>query len=165
MTFNLNWCFWLLLSDFSSVVLIENILDLADGTITKVQIKISFGFSPFKIDNFPVFIIEIDWLEWRVDHSLVGVVERLQVDLIEPYEFLFSPKFNYDPVSASIGWRSIVWKYVHMSVLGQVCYSELDGLLCQRNLVATWFAYFAEFTKTNVQLNYIQRFLVLQLDP
>ena len=78
-------------------------MNLTDGSIAYIQIKISIGLSPFEVDYLSMFIIEIDRLKRRIDHSLVSIVHRPEIDLIETDELFLSPEFNNDFISIFIG--------------------------------------------------------------
>jgi hypothetical protein len=58
-----------------------------------------------------------------------------------------------------------VRKDVDVSLLRELDSSELDGLFGERDLVATPFARVAELTETEIDLGYLEGFLVLEFDP
>ena len=143
---NLNQLFWVLNPHLSSWILIDQTLNLTNGSITQLNCEIPFSFGAFQVCNLSILIIKVDRLKRRIYHFLIGVVKLFQIDLIESNKFPLSPEFNNYFFSWSVSRRSVVRKYVHMFPIMKFGHSEFNSFLCQRNFVPTRFAYFAKIT-------------------
>ena len=73
------------------VGLIEQTLNLADGPIVELQVEVVIGFTFLDTLYISQLVVEIDGLKRTHDDSLIGTLQRLQINLIDAHQLLPIP--------------------------------------------------------------------------
>ena len=71
--------------------LIEQTLNLADGPIVELQVEVVIGFTFLDTLYISQLVVEIDGLKRTHDDSLIGTLQRLQINLIDAHQLLAIP--------------------------------------------------------------------------